>query len=460
MVDVPLGIQSYSRQDNLIPETKLVNMFIDVIPPQAEKEGPENIRLQRPGLAPYYEATSGTGGITGIYRQDGVFSGDLFYTYSGNLYRKSTTDTPVNLGAVGASTSPTRWATNSTLLAILTDTGLSLYNGATIIPVTIPVDVPPHVPVDITSINGYFIIACADARWYWIVPGATTIDPLDFATAESSPDGLVGVARVKDEIWFFGTTTVEVWQPTGDLDLILRRANGRQYDKGALDRDSILPFDNSIMWVGNDGIVYRAGDVPMITSAYGIETRIKNRTGNLSALGFSFETHLFYVLKIPGQGTFAYDAATQLWCEFSSFNELNWLPDYAVNYNGITYVSSSSSGKIWTLDPDRSNDDGVILERIVTGTVEFDRKPVRVNNFSMYVGSSADCTFNVRWKDAREDWPVEYIPITARANADIIGIWRTGNAKQPLRSFEVRVTDDVKMRISWAKANELVNFQN
>lgn len=457
MVQIPLGIQSYRRQDDIIPETKMINLYIEEIPPQNDGDPTQYVRFQRPGLAPFDEIVGGSGGITGMYRQDGIFNGDIFFTYNSNLYRRGVSIT--NLGPIGSS-NMTRWASNIDHLAILTDTGLHLYDGSSIIDVTIPVDTPAHIPVDITSINGYFIIFCADGRWYWIVPGATTIDPLNFATAESSPDGGIGCIRVKDEVFFYGSSTIECWQPTGDADLILKNAAGRQYDKGVINRETIMAFDNSILWVGEDNRVYRADNVPIPISNYGIETRIKNRTGDLSALIFPLEGHLFYVLKIPGQGSFAYDAATRQWSEFQSYLLTEWRPSTTVTFDGITYCGDSLQGKLWTLDTERSNDDGSILQRIVTGTVEFNGKPVKVSNFSMYVGTSADCTFYVRWKDAQEDWPTDYEPLVARPHADVIGIFRCGNARQPLRTFEIKVEDDVKMRITWAKANELINNQN
>jgi hypothetical protein len=55
-----------------------------------------------------------------------------------------------------------------------------------------------------------------NGRFYWIEPGEVIIDPLNFATAERSPDPVHQVVVVGDQFWLPGTSTNEVWYPTGD----------------------------------------------------------------------------------------------------------------------------------------------------------------------------------------------------------------------------------------------------
>jgi hypothetical protein len=118
------------------------------------------------------------------------------------------------------------------------------------------------------------------------------------------------------------------------------------------------------------------------------------------------------------------------------------------------YVGSDTSAKVWFYDPDAATDDGLTIERIVTGTVPLMGLPGRHDNFSIGAGGSDDFTILVRWKDGQDDYPDMYDEIEIRAPADIGSIYRLGTPEQPYRTFEVTIRDAVKARISGALCNE------
>src|SRR5690606_37306686 len=68
-------------------------------------------------------------------------------------------------------------------------------SGNKVIPISTPNDIGIF---DVATIASYVICIPVQVgefigRFYWIEPGEVTIDPLNFATAESSPDGILGV---------------------------------------------------------------------------------------------------------------------------------------------------------------------------------------------------------------------------------------------------------------------------
>jgi hypothetical protein len=65
------------------------------------------------------------------------------------------------------------------------------------------------VPAQGQDING---------RFFWIEPGETTIDALDFATAERAPDPISGLWFSATNFGSPGSTTTEVWYFTGNID--------------------------------------------------------------------------------------------------------------------------------------------------------------------------------------------------------------------------------------------------
>lgn len=134
--------------------------------------------------------------------------------------------------------------------------------------------------VSVGVIENYTICVCAagagkDGRFYWINPGEVTIDPLNFATAERSPDTVHQVAIVGDQIWFPGPNSNEVWYMTGDEN-VFARVPGRLFDQGIW-QGTIVKIKDDVMVTGTDGVVYRIldGTAPQVVSTPGITQRIR-----------------------------------------------------------------------------------------------------------------------------------------------------------------------------------------
>jgi len=110
--------------------------------------------------------------------------------------------------------------------------------------------------------------------FYWIEPGDLTIDPLNFATAERSPDPVWEVVVVGDQFWLPGASTNEIWYPSGDALAPFLRQQGRLFDTGVWE-GTILRVKDEVMAVGSDGTVYRIGAGPQPVSTPGIAQRIR-----------------------------------------------------------------------------------------------------------------------------------------------------------------------------------------
>jgi hypothetical protein len=452
-MQIPFAKSSYRRDRAFGPEQKLVNWIV-------EKDGSGSeieplMLLQRPGLervatlpAPVQAMLYTAGGAAGTYAVAGSA-----------LYRIDDGATPL-LGQMSGTDDLVSMASNFDRVAIVSSGLLYLYGASTgstdnsFRQVEIP---DGHVAADITSLNGYFVIACEDGRYYWLVPGDDDLSgdsALHFATAESSPDGLVGCAVLDGNLFLFGTTTTEVWQPVANADLPFQRITGQEYQRGCLSRDTIRPIDNSLIWVGDDGKVYRASNVPEHISTDSIDERIKRRSADPSAWIYSYESHLFYVLSIPGQSTFAYDISTQIWSEVASEGYANWRPIVGATTPSDILCGDSETGAVWKLT-DAATDDGDIIRRTVSATVAVSGRPRRIDNIVLDVAGSAACTWMVRWADADELVDdQEWISLDARPGADVLTLYRMGAASQPCRTIEVEITDPVGARFSGGRIGE------
>jgi hypothetical protein len=411
----------------------MLNMVLEEDKSGASPDG--FFRLGRPGYTLSYSLPAP---IKGLFRQDRVFNGDVFAVSNYTLYRGVT--------AVGGVIDGTAaFAPGIDVLGVVTSPNFYIYNGSTLTLKAIP---DGNVAIDVDQLNSYQIVACQNGRFYWLEPGQVVFDPLNFANAESAPDGLIAVRRLVDELWFFGVSSIEVWQASGDVNAPFQRAGGRQFERGCLFRDTVRRFDNAIVWVGEDNIVYRTSNGPLDIGTPWLSERIAKRGGDLSAFVFGFDDHKLYVLRIPGQGSFAYDASTQEWSEFQTQGETEWRPHVSCDLPVSTLLGDVQSGDIWLVDTQSATDAGTKMTRRVSGSIALQGKPARTPNISLGVGLSANATVNIRWKDAREEYPAYYEEMDALAPSDIVNVFRCGQAQQPFRTFEVMIDEPVLSRIS------------
>lgn len=122
----------------------------------------------------------------------------------------------------------------------------------------------------LTNLSGYVLVSVGDSQqFYWINPGETTIDPLDFASKESNPDPINDMVTVGDQAILVGAGSTENWYATGDFNAPFAPVEGRVYRRGCTD-GTVCVVKDAVMLVGNDGIVYTIGYNWGDTSQYGV----------------------------------------------------------------------------------------------------------------------------------------------------------------------------------------------
>lgn len=129
------------------------------------------------------------------------------------------------------------------------------------------------VPAQGENING---------RFYWIEPGEITIDPLNFATAEASPDPVFQAIVFGDQLWLPGQDKTEVWYATGDALAPFTRLQGVAFDRGTWEGTAVK-VKESMMIVDADGAVFQIGGGLKRVSTPDIEERIREAMAIQSA---------------------------------------------------------------------------------------------------------------------------------------------------------------------------------
>lgn len=129
--------------------------------------------------------------------------------------------------------------------------------------------------ISTTQVSGYVLVAVANSqKFYWVNPGEVTIDPLNFASKESSPDNIVAMRTVGDQVAIMGAKSTENWYATGNKDTPFAPIEGRVYARGVYPGSAVV-VDEAAFVVGDDGRVYAIGYKAGEDAGFGID-RISN----------------------------------------------------------------------------------------------------------------------------------------------------------------------------------------
>jgi len=130
--------------------------------------------------------------------------------------------------------------------------------------------------VSLCVLGGFLLCLVANSQViYFIRPGETLIDPLDFFSSESLPDEGVNLTTIGDQFWCFNKQSTDAFYLSGDGDAPFAQFQGRSFTKGALE-GTVVRLDPEVAVVGHDGIVYAVGgNGQERISNHGIEERIR-----------------------------------------------------------------------------------------------------------------------------------------------------------------------------------------
>ena len=220
---------------------------------------------------------------------------------------------------------------------------------------------------DVSFIDNYLVGAKADGTYTWANLNSTTVEALNFASAEGSPDRIIRTISDHRELWLFGTESVEVTVVTTDADLPFTRTS--YIEQGILAPRSAAKEDNSVFWLGanrsGEGIVYVAeGYIPRRISTFAIEQAIATYASPETATAYTYQQdgHHFYVLNFA-EATWVYDINTGLWHQRAYRRPGTGLlerhrGESHAYFGGEHIVGDYADGRLYALDLRTYTDDG------------------------------------------------------------------------------------------------------
>lgn len=464
-----LGSAYVARSVNAA-DNRMVNLFPEIVP----EGGKEPAFLNRaPGLR--LETSVGVGPIRGLW----AFNNHMYVVSRNELYKVDSSYNAVLLGVVAGTTDPVSMADNGIQLFVACNGPSYIYNSQTgVFSQITDSDFPGAGTVG--YLDGYFVFNEPNSQKIWVTAllDGTSVDPLDFASAEGSPDGVVGIIVDHREVWVFGINSVEVWYDSGNADFPLSRIQGAFNELGCVAAYSIAKMDNGLFWLGKDargqGIVYRAnGYTGQRISTHAVEWHIQ-QYGDLSdAIGYTYQQdgHSFYVLIFPGADTtWVYDVATQAWHERAGFVNGQFTrhrSNCQVFFNNTVLVGDYENGNIYAFDLQTYADNGAAqkwlrswralptgqnnLKRTAHHSLQLDLE----TGVGLVSGQGSNPQVMLRWSDdGGHTWSNEHwVSIGRIGEYYRRAIWRRLGMTMKLRDrvYEISGTDPVKIDITGAE---------
>ena len=469
---VPFYTDSFDRSNGL-PAVRLINQIVEATPLREEGAyraavGLREVHYTRPGLVSAY--SQGNGPVRGVVVAPPIYGGITVMVSGTTAYNAAT---GASLGTIPG-TDLVRFAQSRSQLVMVANGSAWLFNGSTFAVITSAV-LPPV--SDVVYLAGRFVYACtgSDTFYFSAINDAANIDGLNFETAEAYPDATVALGILNEELVVFGANSVQFFQISSDAAAPFSPLVGRGFQRGCVSRGSVAFVDNSLFWVADNRVVYRAGpDAPHRISNSSIEDKLRQcvNVAGITAWGATFEGHEIYLLNIPGVGSYAYDASRiglreadrGEWAEWQSWNRANFRGQVATVQNDMTYVGDDTTGTVWAMTPGVYADGSDPLVRVVSAFIKVEEGTPRCNNLVLHgvvgVGNAVDPGGNpqveMRWSDDQGrtfvDWRKASLGKMGRTYTR--AFWqRLDCMRAPGRLVEIRCSEPVVFTCSHLELN-------
>lgn len=443
---VQFGLSSYERGRGDLPDLPVINMFAEEAPTE---EG--NIALQsRPGLADRSESM-GTQPIVGLFRADGVLSGQLFGVSDGALYDRTTMLGTIGFGAVS-------WGGFSDRVFVTAGQALWQYDGAAMAQVPLPDG--QDVTAIVVGSSRVLAIAAGSQQFYWSDSLTSTIDGLSFANAENSPDRLRDILYIDDTAVLFGAETVEFWPNTGDNDLPFTPLEGRVIERGIRNTGACCHIGPSFAWVTHEHQVCVQTEDNVISST-GLQARIA-ASSDCRLFRFVLEGNEFIALRLDTE-THVYSRRSGLWSRFETYGLANWA---ASCWADGVFGSNTGATLEWGSDHEETGALDGVLERRFRAGQPIDAAGVVIGNVGLrtnpgntpyLTGAYVDPVVGMRQsRDGGKTWGSwRSRSLGEQGDYRRHVQWRAcGMASRPGWLAEFRVTDPVPFRVSGVSVND------
>jgi len=193
----------------------------------------------------------------------GIFStlGRLFSVNGTSLFEYESTGAYTNLGFIAdddGGNQPVKFATNGFIMVIITgDRGYFFtLSTDTLVEISDAVFTGYAPILDVTYKDGYFFYLNDTVIFQGSLVTdsdlGTGFNSLNFAEAETNPDGNIAIHNSNGQVYVLGENTVEQFYNTGSTGFVLARVQGGTIQKGCVANNTVIDFQGSMVFLGRD----------------------------------------------------------------------------------------------------------------------------------------------------------------------------------------------------------------
>jgi hypothetical protein len=385
-IPIQWAVGSHKGRSEKANGSRLVNLFAEALPQDSKSSV---VLYGTPGTAVFSKLP--TYPILGMQ----VMNNELYAVTNSNLYKVNKDGSYLDLGAIKI-TGRVSSATNGIDIVIVDgshgysynkDNGIKVLGGDGWYPAN-----------TVTYQDGYFVFnRIGTGQFFLSKLLSTEFDALDYASAEGAPDDTVAVISDHRELWVFGERSTEVWYNSGDPDFPFERMQGAFVERGIAAAHSAAKIDNSVFWLGDDRIIYRAnGYLPQRISTHAVEYSIRSgKVDDAFSYTYDDEGHKFYLITFPSQNiTWCFDVSTGLWHERSHYQWVRHHSNCYAKCFGRNLVGDFQNGYVYELSMNSMMDDSdPIVREAVSPPIHAMRNNISMSSFEIDMESGIGLTY-------------------------------------------------------------------
>src|SRR3990167_424553 len=324
-----------------------------------------------------------------------IVVGSLYYAvHRGTLYSVNNASVKTVLGTLNTVSGRVDMSYNGTLILMVDGTNLYTFTISGSVFAQVTGAFVPDGAKTCTWLDGSFAVDDGSSDQFFISPTGTAWDALDFASAESNPDGLVRVFSDNGEIILAGENTIEFWGNVGAADFPFQAIKGATQEFGLAARWSLCKFNSGLAALmkprmGQVQVMFIQGYVPKPISTPDVDAVINDYATVSDATAYSYMLggHPMLQINFPSAGkSWLYDASSGMWSPLEyGLSGARHRGEMQLDFLNKTLIADYSTGDIYDLDSDVYTDNGTAIAReIISRHVFNDNKRQRIDQ--LYVG--------------------------------------------------------------------------
>lgn len=321
----------------------------------------------------------------------------------------------------------------------------------------------PHIPTPVVM-DGYVFLPDSGSLDIY---NSDSTNPyswgaLNWASAESYPDPVIGLSRQNNFIVAFGTESSEFMYNYAKANQItdfaspLDRHESMVLQTGILNRNAVLQAERLLVFIGDSLMgghsVWRmdGSNAKEISTEY-VEKFIdlEDTTTDITGFGLRVAGHMLFVMNLPtADRTFVYDVEENIWTEWQ-YDGGMFPFVYFCDADGVVVLQHGTNGKLYKLDPLVYNDfDADIEARIRLSKQDFDTDSYKFFHQTTIIGDKAAHAYTLRWSD--DDY-------TTWSNDKVLSVgdrpyfMRSGKSRR--RAWEIEYTHNSASRLEALEIN-------